>query len=128
MSLVVETSALVCIVQEEPESAVMAEAIRASSDPLISAANLYEAQIVLAGRQVRSVERKLAALLAELGVSVVPFDAEQARLAFQAFLTYGKGRHPAGLNFGDCFAYALAKARGAKLLYKGDDFARTDLA
>jgi len=95
----------------------------------MSAASLQEAGMVLAGRLGdRAAWQPLAALLALLGIEVVPHDASLARGAMEGFLLYGKGRHPAGLNFGDCAAYALAKAENLPLLFKGEDFSRTDVA
>ena len=125
-----ETSAVVSIILEEADGPSLAREILASPTAIISAASGLEAKIVIGGRKGNEalagqvVER----FLQEFNVAVIPFDIEQARLAFQAFLAYGKGRHPAGLNFGDCFAYGLAKSRSAQLLYKGNDFALTDLA
>lgn len=87
-----------------------------------------EALLVLERRRIPNGVENLDRLLRESGARVFPFDAAQARLAHEAFRRYGKGRHPAALNFGDCLAYAAAKARGARLLYVGDDSARTDLA
>lgn len=125
--MVVDSSALVAIFNHEPERVRFIEAILAASPRLISAATLLETSIVLAGRIGPPVLSRLEAFLAEAGIEVAPFDAAAARLAADAFLRFGKGRHPAALNMGDCAAYALAKARGLPLLYKGADFARTDI-
>lgn len=94
----------------------------------MSAATALECSLVLESRYGPVGAIKLDALLSEQGVEVVAFDEEQLALARAAFRRFGRGRHPAALNFGDCFAYALAKARTLPLLFKGDDFAQTDIA
>jgi ribonuclease VapC len=93
----------------------------------MSGAALAEAYIVAEARQGREAATDLAALLADLDVDVVPFDEEQAEFASSAWRRFGKGRHPAGLNLGDTFSYALAASRGETLLFKGKDFAATDI-
>jgi ribonuclease VapC len=97
----------------------------------ISAASVLEAAIVMIRRSGRAVATEALArlheLLDQLGLEIEPVSAAQVRIAEAAYLSFGKGLHPAGLNFGDCFAYALAKETGEPLLFKGDDFARTDL-
>jgi ribonuclease VapC len=100
-----------------------------ANDPvlLLSAATLVETSIVASTRLGDEIVDTLEIFLAALNVEIVPFTAPQATLARRAYQRYGKGRHPAGLNFGDCFAYALAHDRDEPLLFKGDDFARTDI-
>lgn len=125
--MVLDTSALVAILTDEPEAARLEAAFDADPVRLISAANLLEATIVIETRYGRAGGAELDLLLYKAQVEVVPVDAEQSELAREAWRRFGKGRHPAGLNFGDCFAYALARQRGQALLFKGDDFGRTDV-
>jgi ribonuclease VapC len=127
-AIVIDTSAIVAILRNEPEKDCFVEAILAASPRLISAVSLQEAGMVIAGRFGDGAAwEPLDALLSRLDVEVVAHDAALARVAREAFLRFGKGRHPAGLNFGDCAAYALAKRNGLPLLFKGEDFSRTDL-
>lgn len=123
--MIVDTSAMVAVLRRETEADRFIDRLLAASDVRISAGTLLELRIV-AERDGGSEE--LAELLETLGVEVVPVDARQVDLAFDGFRRFGKGRHPAGLNFGDLFAYALAQVLGEPLLFKGDDFARTDIA
>jgi ribonuclease VapC len=126
--IVADSSALVAILRTEPEEIVFLEAIAAARPPLLSAVSLLETSMVLAGPSGASEACiPLDALIAEARISVIPFDTDQAHLARTAFSKYGKGRHPAALNFGDCVAYALAKSRNLPLLFKGDDFRKTDI-
>jgi len=122
--IVVDTSALIAVLQREPGYQKCVDLLRSEVDVHISAGTLAEALIV-AGR--RGVDVELAALVDQLGFTVVPVDESGARRAASAYARWGKGVHPAGLNFGDCFAYALAEACGCPLLYVGADFARTDI-
>ena len=122
--MIVDTSALIAVLRREPEADRFIDLLLAASEARISAGTLLELRIV-AERDGGSEE--LAALLATLGVEVVPVDARQVDLALEGFRRFGKGRHPAGLNFGDLFAYALAQVLGEPLLFKGDDFAQTDI-
>ena len=94
---------------------------------LISAANLLEAGIVIDNQAGPSAGRRLDAFIERAGIGIEPVTEEQVRIARQAYLDFGRGNHPAALNFGDCFAYALAKATGEALLFKGEDFTRTDI-
>lgn len=127
-AIVVDTSAIVAILRNEPEKDRFVDAILAASPRFISAVSLQEAGMVLAGRSGNAaVWEPLDALLARLEAEVVAHDAALARIARTAFIRFGKGRHPAQLNFGDCAAYALASANSLGLLFKGDDFARTDI-
>jgi ribonuclease VapC len=127
--IVVDTSALVAIMRHEPEEELFSRTVADASPCLLSAVSLHEASLVLAGRK-RSDDgwRVLDALLEQATIEIVPFDTALAHLARDAFLRFGKGRHPVALNLCDCVSYALAKQRGAPLLYKGGDFARTDIA
>ena len=126
--MVVDTSALMSIVLKEPEAEEFRRIIRNNGPALLSAATLVELYVVAMGRG-NDVHAQAQLALQELPITVVPFDAEQAEIARRAYERYGKGRrHPAQLNFGDAFSYALASVRGLPLLYKGEDFARTDIA
>ena len=122
--MIVDTSALIAVLRHEPEADGFVELMLASSAVQVSAGTLLETHIV-AERDGGAAE--MADLLEAIGVEVVPVDARQVDLAFDGFRRFGKGRHPAGLNFGDLFAYALARALDAPLLFKGNDFARTDV-
>ncbi|WP_286793391.1 type II toxin-antitoxin system VapC family toxin [Microbacterium sp. UBA3394] len=129
MTIAVDTSALMAIVLGEHDALPFARALAANSgDACISAATLVEATIVAEGRQGTAAAQDLATVLREARVSVVPLDASQASLASSAWRRFGKGRHPAALNLGDCYSYALARNLGAPLLFKGDDFGQTDIA
>jgi ribonuclease VapC len=126
--MVVDTSALLAILTNEPDAAVYRSAIEADDVRLVSAGTFLEAGVVVEARYGEAGGRELDLLLHKAEFEVVAVDAEQAELGRAAFRRFGKGRHPAGLNLGDCFAYALAAARGEPLLFKGDDFRRTDVA
>jgi ribonuclease VapC len=126
--LVIDTSALVALLGMEAEAARLAAAIEADATRLISAASVVEAALVIEARFGPAGGRELDLLIAKAGLSVEPVTAEQAETARQAWRRFGKGRHPAGLNYGDCFSYALAKVTGEPLLFKGTDFPQTDLA
>lgn len=126
--MVAETSALMAIALREPEEEEFSRIMRDDGQVLVSAATLVELYIVALG-QGEDVYERARSLLHDLPITIVPFDEEQSELANNANYRYGKGRgHPAQLNFGDTFAYALAAARGLPLLFKGNDFARTDVA
>jgi ribonuclease VapC len=127
--MVIDTSALIAIFRLEPEADVLLKAIVAAPRRAISALSVLEASMVMTGRGATPAPfEPLDEFLLEAGIEIVPFDAQQARLAREAFLRFGKGRHKAGLNLGDCASYAAAKATAAPLLYKGEDFRHTDLA
>ncbi len=115
------------ILQLEPEGLAFQAALTDAQDAAISAATLVELSIVAESRAGQAVWPQLENLLRDAEVAVIPFTAEHAALAREGWRRYGKGRHPAGLNLGDCFAYALAKARHQPLLFKGDDFSLTDV-
>ncbi len=126
--MVIDTSALVAILGMQPEAARLAQAIEADPSRLVSAATVVEAGIVVESRYGEAGGRELDLLLARAGCSVEPVTAEQADVAREAWRRFGRGRHSAGLNFGDCFGYALARVSGEPLLFKGDDFPATDVA
>ena len=125
--MILDTSALVAIFFEEPER-VRFEGIIALADRcLISAANFVELSMVIEGRLGPEASRQCDIFFRRAEIVIEPVSVEHAYLARQAFLDFGRGRHIAGLNFGDCFAYALAKAMREPLLFKGDDFRKTDI-
>ena len=126
--MVVDTSALLALLNLEPESARLAAAIESDSTRLISAATVVETGLVIEARYGLAGGRELDLLIVKAGLSVEAVTPEQAEVARGAWRRFGKGRHAAALNFGDCFSYALAKVTGEPLLFKGDDFARTDIA
>ena len=125
--MILDSSAVVAILFKEPEAERLAGMIRDADVTAISAPTLLETAIVAEGRTKPGMAEKLDALIAAAGAEIVPFTAQHAAIARDAWRRYGKGRHKAGLNLGDCFAYALAKERGQTLLFKGDDFAATDI-
>jgi len=116
--MVIDTSALVALMCMEQEASRLARALEADPHRLISAATWMETAIVI---------EELDLLSAKADLSIREVDQQQAEFAREAWRRYGKGRHPAGLNFGDCFSYALAKASGEPLLFKGEDFSKTDI-
>jgi ribonuclease VapC len=124
--MVVDTSALTAILLDEPEALAFASCISGTPRPAISAVSYVEFGLIAAARRGYG-RTDVDQAMARLGLEVVEVSPAQAQLAVEAFVRYGKGRHPARLNYGDCFAYALAKERGQPLLYKGQDFARTDV-
>lgn len=126
--MVIDTSALLAILWDEPERRTFIEKIEAADARLLSAASLVETSIVIEARHGAEGVKLLDLFLDRAGIEIAPVDDEQAREARLAFSRYGKGRHAAGLNFGDCFAYALAITSGEPLLFKGRDFAATDIA
>ena len=126
--MILDTSVLVAIVLEEPDSGALSETIAGADTVLVGAPTLVEAGLVLAGRLgERSIEL-LGNALAALDATTVEFGNDHWREAISAWLRFGKGRHSAGLNFGDCLTYAVARVAGQPVLAKGDDFAVTDLA
>ncbi len=125
--MVIDTSVLAAIFFREPERQSFVDAILADVRPLVSAATILETGMVVEGRQGEAAGREFDLFVVRAALHIVPFDAEQAEIARSAWRKYGKGRHPAGLNFGDCFSYALAKTTGEPLLAKGTDFASTDV-
>ena len=125
--MIIDTSALLAILLDEPERRRYNELIEASGKRLLSAASLVEAGMVLEVRGGEAAGRELDLFLHRAKFEVVPLDADQAEIARAAFRRYGKGRHSAGLNFGDCLAYAASKATGESLLFKGQDLSQTDI-
>jgi ribonuclease VapC len=125
--MVVDTSAIVAILFGEAEAGPFAEMIEADPTRLVSAASVLETALVVENELGEEGERELDLLLLTAGLEVVPFTGDHLRVARHAFRTFGKGRHQAGLNFGDCFSYALSKTTGEPLLFKGNDFAKTDV-
>jgi ribonuclease VapC len=125
--MIIDTSALLAILFDEPDGPALLRRIAEAPIRLMSSANAVEAWIVADRHANPAKGPALDALLETLGIDIVPVTVQHARLARTAYHTYGKGRHPAGLNFGDCFAYALAKATDLPLLFKGDDFGQTDV-
>jgi ribonuclease VapC len=125
--MVIDSSAIIAVLLDEANTADIARAIEASSQRLLSAANLLEASIVIESRKGEAGGRELDLLIYRAAIEIVAVDQDQAELARIAWRRFGKGRHPAGLNYGDCFAYALARTRQLPLLFQGDDFPRTDI-
>ena len=127
--MIVDTSALIAILRDEPEAPACAKAIEDASRRRMSAANFVEAAIVIDASRDPVASRRFEDLVREAQLVVEPVTEAQAWIAREAYRDFGKGSgHPAWLNFGDCFAYALARATGEPLLFKGDDFAHTDIA
>lgn len=125
--MVIDTSALIAILLDEPDAGKIRTAIEAGFPRLLSAASLVEASLVIESRKGEAGGRELDLLLYRGAIEIVPVDRDQAELARVAWRRYGRGRHAARLNYGDCFAYALAKSRRAPLLFAGTDFAATDI-
>lgn len=125
--MIVDSSVIVAILSGEPEAQSFADAIAGAPSREISALNYVEVAVVIDSRDDPVFSRKIDDLLRDAQVGIEPVTVEQARIARAAYRDFGKGRHRAGLNFGDCFAYALAKDKGEPLLFQGDDFSRTDV-
>ncbi len=126
--MVLDSSAVIAILFDEPERQMFTLAIERDPRRLISAGNLLECALLTEARKGEAAGRELDLLLHRASVQVVPVDADQVEQARSAWRRFGKGRHPTALNFGDCFAYALSATSGEALLFKGDNFARTDVA
>ena len=126
--MVIDTSALIALLAMEPEAARIAAALEADATRLISAASVVETGLVTEARFGAAGAREFDLLLAKADLSIQPVTAEQAEVAREAWRRYGRGRHSAALNFGDCFSYALARVSGEPLLFKGEDFQHTDIA
>lgn len=126
--MVLDTSAILAVLQGEPGTPGLIAALEAAPLKRLSTASLVEAAIVMQARYGDHGEQEVDLFVQRLRVDVVPVSAEHADLARSAYRRFGRGRHPAGLNFGDCFSYALAMALGEPLLFVGDDFSRTDVA
>lgn|SRR6185437_74285 len=125
--MVIDSSALIAVLLDEPLAPAIATAMAAASSRLLSAANLLEASIVIEGRWGAVGGRELDLLIYRTDIEVVDVDSGQVEIARAAWRQFGKGRHPAQLNYGDCFAYALAKSCRLPLLYVGTDFGLTDI-
>jgi ribonuclease VapC len=126
--MILDTSAVIAILTDEPERRLFNEAIEKSSSCMMSVASFVETSVVISIRNGYDGLRDFDLLIAAAEVELVPVDVNQANIAREAFRKFGKGRHPANLNFGDCFSYALAKSAGLPLLFKGSDFSKTDIA
>jgi ribonuclease VapC len=126
--MIIDTSALVAILFGEPEAERYIGIIHRADRVAISVANFVELALVIERQIGPKLARQCDAFFERAQIVIEPVTTQQGFLARQAYLDFGKGRHSAGLNFGDCFAYALAKATGEPLLYKGKDFAKTDIA
>jgi ribonuclease VapC len=125
--MVIDTSAVLAILQDEPERVKFGEALEDADATSMSAASFVETSMIIESRYGSDGVRDLDLLIAKATIVVEAVDVEQAHIARQAFRQYGQGRHPAGLNFGDCFSYALARFTQEPLLFKGKDFSRTDI-
>lgn len=123
--MIVDSSVLVAILSDEPERRVLVDLLTSEAECNLSVANYLEVNMVLSDFEPRL--RRLESLLKQAEIKILPVTLDQGHLAIEAFRSYGKSRHPAKLNYGDCFAYALAKERGEPLLFKGDDFSKTDI-
>ena len=126
--MVIDTSAVLAIMQREPERRTFLEAIEASDSTRISVASFVESSIVIESRYGAEGLRDLDRFISRASIELIPVDREQGQLARSAFSRFGKGRHRAGLNYGDCFSYAAAINLGELLMCKGDDFIHTDVA
>jgi ribonuclease VapC len=125
--VIVDTSAIIAVLFDEADAPALAQAMNEADRLAIAAPTLVETTIVGEGRARPGMREKLDALLDTLRPEIVPFTADHVRIAQEGWRRFGKGRHPAALNLGDCFAYALAKSRGEPLLFKGNDFSQTDV-
>lgn len=125
--MVIDSSALIAILLGEPEAKVFSEAIANAPKRVLSAFSALETSIVIESKKGEPGGRELDLLLHKARIEIVPIDEEQFELARRAWRDFGKGRHPAGLNIGDCCSYALSKYSGEPLLFKGDDFSKTDV-
>jgi ribonuclease VapC len=126
--MIIDTSAIVAILFNEDDAQIYAEAISRADSCRVSAATFVETAIVVESQTKNNGSRQLDAFIRRAGITIEPVTEEQAHIARQAFTDFGKGRHPAGLNYGDCFSYALSQAMREPLLFKGKDFAKTDLS
>jgi ribonuclease VapC len=125
--IIIDTSAMIAILRDEPERRTFTEAIEQAEQCLMSAVSFVESSMVMEARNGYEGLRDFDLVILKAGIAIEAVDAEQAKVARKAFSKFGKGRHKANLNFGDCFSYALAKITGAPLLFKGNDFNRTDI-
>lgn len=125
--MIVDTSAILAILFEEDDAELFARVLTNAESCRMSAANFVEAAVVVDAQTKDKGSRQFDAFIRRAGIAIEPVTEEQAHIARQAYADFGKGRHAAGLNFGDCFSYALAKVTGERLLFKGKDFKKTDL-
>ena len=125
--MILDTSAVIAILRAEPEASAMAEAMSSAGARAISAVSYVEAAVVIDSSHDPIASRRFDDFFREAEIVVEPVTFRQAKIAREAYRDFGKGRHRAGLNFGDCFSYALAKATGKPLLFKGNDFSHTDV-
>lgn len=125
--MVVDPSALIAVLRDEPDRETIVECIQSAESICMSVVSFVEASIVIHHRNRIDGLLDLDLLISKAGIELVSCDSNQAYIARSAFRTYGKGQHPASLNFSDCFSYALAKTRNEPLLYKGQDFSQTDI-
>lgn len=125
--MVLDTSALLAVLLNEPDAPAFRLAIEADPVRLLSAASLVETAIVIEARVGEAGGRELDLLLQKASIEIVAVDADQTDIARHAYRNFGKGRHAAGLNYGDCFSYALAYSSREPLLFKGEDFSKTDV-
>jgi ribonuclease VapC len=125
--MILDTSAMIAILFNEDDAEIYAEAISRAESCRLSAATFVEIATVVEAQTKNNGSRQLDAFIRRAGIAIDPVTEEQAHIARQAFIDFGKDRHPAGLNYGDCFSYALSKVTREPLLFKGGDFAKTDL-
>jgi len=125
--MIIDTSALLAILYQEDDAEIFVRAMATEPTCRISAANFLEAAINIDSKGDAEASRQLDFFIRQTGIEITEVTADQAQIARQAYLDFGKGRHKAGLNFGDCFAYALAREMGEPLLFKGNDFIYTDI-
>ncbi|HZR64900.1 MAG TPA: type II toxin-antitoxin system VapC family toxin [Terriglobales bacterium] len=125
--MIIDSSVIIAILRNEQDARDLAVALGSEDERRMSAASYVEASMVIDGNRSAVLSRRFDSFLQEVQIIVEPVTIEHARLAREAFRDFGKGRHKAGLNFGDCFVYALAKHRGEPILCKGNDFRRTDV-
>lgn len=125
--MVIDTSAILAILQSEPEQEIFVQAINSTDSRIMSAVSFVEASLVTMSRRGNEGVRNLDLFIAKASIEIRSIDVQQAHIARKAFREFGKGRHPANLNFGECFSYALAQSLGEPLLFKGHEFAKTDI-
>ena len=125
--MIVDTSVIIAILREESDASALARALELAPTRRMSAATYVEAAVVTDSNSDAVLSRRFDELLRQASIAIEPFTLGQARIAREAYRDFGKGKHRAGLNFGDCFAYALAKVTSEPLLFKGDDFRKTDV-
>jgi ribonuclease VapC len=125
--VILDTSAIIAVLRDEPEAAAMAQAMEQAGASHVSAVSYVEAAIVIDSSRSPVSSRRFDDFFRQAHIVIESVSPEHARIAREAYRDFGKGRHRAGLNFGDCFSYALAKERGETLLFKGDDFCQTDI-